>query len=76
MYISESGAKYRKTRSDKKYRGDSETEKIYQSARKAVGGKVNGERGAKSKALEGAKKGRGIHEIGRGHGTVKGPVGY
>ena len=28
---------------------------------------------AKSKALDGMK--RGIHEIGRGHGVVKGPVG-
>ena len=39
---------------------------------KEVGGPAFAHK-AKSKALEGMK--RGIHEIGRGHGVVKGPVG-
>ena len=53
MYTSESGAKYRKAR-EPRSRSYPDTDKLYESARKSVGGKVNGEKSspAKSKAIE------------------------
>ena len=57
MYTSESGAKYRKAR-EPRSRSYPDTDKLYEEARKSVGGKVNGEKSTptRTKALEKGKK--------------------